>query len=135
MSAKDLPRDAAVQLLATNFRLAVHGLSAMYAETLATAVLEQAYGWRDRERELKRDRAQWRREHRFHEAREQPAAGSRLLEPHDVLGVRADATDQEITAAYRAAARRVHPDAGGSHEAMAAVNAARDSMLRGREAA
>ena len=41
-----------------------------------------------------------------------------------VLGVRPDATDDEIEAAYRRLARRLHPDAGGSHEAFLRLAAA-----------
>ena len=44
---------------------------------------------------------------------------------YDVLGVREDAGAEEIRAAYLDLARRLHPDhAGGSDEAMQAVNAA-----------
>ena len=45
---------------------------------------------------------------------------------HDILGCSATANRAEIDAAWREAAKRAHPDAGGSHEDMAAVNAARD---------
>lgn len=37
-----------------------------------------------------------------------------------------------LVAAYRAAARRAHPDAGGDHDTMARLNAARDLLLNGR---
>lgn len=50
----------------------------------------------------------------------------------EVLGVSQDATTEAIEAAYRAAAKRRHPDAGGSTEAMAELNAARAEGLRGR---
>jgi hypothetical protein len=50
-------------------------------------------------------------------------------QPHEVLGVSEHATRDEINYAYRRLAQQVHPDAGGSHEAMARVNAARDAML------
>lgn len=45
----------------------------------------------------------------------------------------ADAAGELIHAGYRALARRAHPDTGGSHEAMLAVQAARewlDTVLR-----
>jgi curved DNA-binding protein CbpA len=35
-----------------------------------------------------------------------------MSDPHHVLGVPADATQEEITAAYHRLARRYHPDAG-----------------------
>lgn len=47
----------------------------------------------------------------------------------DVLGVSPGATAEEIEAAYRALARRAHPDAGGSPDEMAKINAARDRAL------
>lgn len=52
-----------------------------------------------------------------------------------VLGFNADKpgviTKERIEGAYRLAARAAHPDkAGGSHEAMAAVNRAREEALR-----
>lgn len=46
-----------------------------------------------------------------------------------VLGVPSTATRDEIQAAYRAAAKTAHPDAGGSDAAMAALNRARDEAL------
>jgi DnaJ-like protein len=54
--------------------------------------------------------------------------------PHEILGVRPDATRQEIDAAYRRKAKLFHPDApGGSDSAMVALNKARDT-LKGRAA-
>lgn len=38
-----------------------------------------------------------------------------------VLGVARDATEQQIRAAYRAKARVLHPDAGGTSEAFARI--------------
>ena len=35
------------------------------------------------------------------------------MTPYEVLGVRDDATPDEIRAAYRVAAKRLHPDASG----------------------
>lgn len=49
-----------------------------------------------------------------------------------VLGVREDATRVEILAAWRDLARTNHPDAGGSTDDMARINAARDKALRAR---
>jgi hypothetical protein len=43
---------------------------------------------------------------------------------YDVLGVPADATQAEVRAAYRAAARDHHPDAGGDAARMRALNVA-----------
>jgi hypothetical protein len=48
---------------------------------------------------------------------------------HVVLGVKPHATADEINAAYRTKARSAHPDTGGSHAAMAELNAARDEGL------
>jgi hypothetical protein len=47
---------------------------------------------------------------------------------YKVLGVRSDASRQEIDRAYRNAARRCHPDGGGSEEEMKSLNEARDVL-------
>jgi curved DNA-binding protein CbpA len=47
----------------------------------------------------------------------------------EVLGVDRSAGRAEIVAAYRDKAKRAHPDAGGSHEAMTALVRARDQAL------
>lgn len=52
----------------------------------------------------------------------------------DVLGVPPTATAEQIELAYRQAARKAHPDAGGSTEAMARLNAARDRAFKERAA-
>lgn len=48
----------------------------------------------------------------------------------DILGVPATGPRSAIEAAYRDKARAAHPDAGGSSEAMASLNAARDAALQ-----
>jgi hypothetical protein len=47
-----------------------------------------------------------------------------------VLGLKGTATAAEIEAAYRALAKIRHPDAGGSQQAMAELNAARDEAMK-----
>lgn len=46
-----------------------------------------------------------------------------------VLGVNSKASREEIDTAYRRLAHEHHPDRGGSHDAMARINAARDQAL------
>jgi hypothetical protein len=53
--------------------------------------------------------------------------------PHQVLGVDADAGDQEVRAAYRDLAKDVHPNRGGDRDAFERINDARDAMLGGGE--
>jgi DnaJ domain len=58
------------------------------------------------------------------------------VDPYSLLGVRAGAPAREIAAAYRAQAKRWHPDRGGGEEAarrMAEINAAYD-LLRAESA-
>lgn len=47
-----------------------------------------------------------------------------------VLGIKAEATPSQINEAYRRLARERHPDQGGSDDAMAELNMARDQALR-----
>lgn len=54
--------------------------------------------------------------------------------PAQVLGLDVPGrfyTREEIVAAHRDLAKKVHPDSGGSADEMAALNAARDAMLGG----
>lgn len=62
------------------------------------------------------------------------AAGGAMnaAEAGAVLGVAPGAGEAEIRAAYRRAMRAAHPDAGGSTERAARVNAARNVLLRRR---
>jgi curved DNA-binding protein CbpA len=48
---------------------------------------------------------------------------------HAILGLRRDAGADEIRAAYRTAAKRAHPDQGGSSEAFQLVRTAADVLL------
>ena len=64
---------------------------------------------------------------------EQAFAGYQALPAHEmpeawwsVLGVAPEVTLDTVETAYRTLARAAHPDAGGSHERMARLNAARD---------
>jgi hypothetical protein len=59
----------------------------------------------------------------------QLAGPAKERDPWEVLGLRPDASRDEIDAMYRVKARSVHPDAGGSNEAMAELNAAREQAL------
>ncbi len=52
------------------------------------------------------------------------------VSPWAVLGVSADADLEELAAARRRLAMAVHPDRGGDHGAMQAVNAAYDEAVR-----
>lgn len=47
----------------------------------------------------------------------------------ELLGVNQDSPREAIEAAYKSKAKAAHPDLGGSHEAMAALNAARAEGL------
>jgi len=49
-------------------------------------------------------------------------------DPYAVLGVPRGASDADIHAAYRAAVRRTHPDAGGSAQAFEAVQDAYEAL-------
>lgn len=57
-----------------------------------------------------------------------PAAGARAW--HEVLGVPPNASRLDIERAYREKAKTSHPDAGGTQEAMADLNKAREEALK-----
>lgn len=59
----------------------------------------------------------------------QLAAPKAERDPYEVLGLRPGATAEEINGIWRIKSRSAHPDAGGSNEAMAELNAARDALL------
>ncbi len=50
------------------------------------------------------------------------------FDPFTILGVKMDATQEEVTKAYHDKAHAVHPDKGGSHQDMAKVNAAFEAI-------
>jgi hypothetical protein len=53
------------------------------------------------------------------------------MDPHEVLGIADDATPEDAAAAFRALAKRWHPDRGGgkaAEERMAQINAAYDLL-------
>ena len=52
-------------------------------------------------------------------------------DPYETLGLRPGASREDIEAMYRARAKLVHPDHGGSDEAMAELNAARERLIDG----
>ncbi len=59
----------------------------------------------------------------------QLAAPEQTRDPFEVLGLRPDAPVGLIDAAYKTLAKGAHPDKGGSEEAMAELNEARDLAL------
>jgi len=61
-----------------------------------------------------------------------PASGGRmsLSEARAILGVEADATHDEVKAAYTRLMRMAHPDKGGTSGLASQLNAARDRLLR-----
>jgi curved DNA-binding protein CbpA len=58
------------------------------------------------------------------------AGASEEARARSVLGVGANASKGDIERAYRGQMKRAHPDRGGSVERAAALNAARDVLLR-----
>lgn len=60
-----------------------------------------------------------------------PPSESRTAPWHEVLGVSPSASAAEIKAAFRLKAKAAHPDVGGSHEAMSALEAAKQAALVG----
>ncbi|TRO95598.1 hypothetical protein FKB34_08305 [Glycocaulis profundi] len=57
------------------------------------------------------------------------AGAMTVKEALDVLGLKPDATDDEIHAAYRELMKKVHPDTGGTNALAARVRQARDTLL------
>ncbi len=134
--APDMPQPAAVTLLIAAMRAAVPGLDASLAKALAEATLRTAVLTRnqgDAVRERRKAQASDDRRERAHWSAQDAGGRSgapRPSTPWEVLGVPLDASVELINIAWRSKARAAHPDAGGSHEQMSALNAARDTMLR-----
>lgn len=61
-----------------------------------------------------------------------PAANNKIgdAEARSILGVGAEASDEEIRAAYSRLMRMAHPDKGGTSGLAAQLNAARDRLLK-----
>jgi hypothetical protein len=60
----------------------------------------------------------------------EPVGGMSAAEARSILGVGAEATPQEIKAAYARLMQRAHPDKGGTTGLAAQLNAARDRLLK-----
>jgi DnaJ-domain-containing protein 1 len=58
------------------------------------------------------------------------AEGLSDAEARSILGVSADATTQDIAAAWRRLMARAHPDQGGTEGLAAKLNAAKDRLLK-----
>lgn len=58
-------------------------------------------------------------------------APAKYRDPYEILGVRSDAPMDIIDAAYRAQAKRLHPDVGGDPAAMQALNEAYERIKQG----
>jgi hypothetical protein len=52
------------------------------------------------------------------------------MNPYQILGVSPHSSLAQLKSAYRHAAANHHPDCGGSHEAMVAINAAYEQLTR-----
>ncbi len=55
--------------------------------------------------------------------------GGMVTNPYEILGVRRDATDDQVKAAYRRRAKTTHPDSGGDADAFSRVQKAYELLL------
>jgi len=79
-----------------------------------------------------RRRRQWQAEH---DRRTEVLSGEMsIAQACEILGINAEATEQEIRAPYSRLMKRVHPDLGGSAYFSKELNAARDVLLKLRSA-
>ena len=65
-------------------------------------------------------------------ARPGPPDGMSVNQAAEILGVPAEASDEEITAAHRRLIQKLHTDRGGTDYLAALINEARDTLLSGR---
>jgi curved DNA-binding protein CbpA len=56
-------------------------------------------------------------------------SGGTVTNPYEILGVRRDASDDQIKSAYRRRAKTTHPDSGGAPEAFSRVRKAYELLL------
>lgn len=70
---------------------------------------------------------------RFRRVAEMLAGGQARAAARQVLGVSADATADEIKAAYRQLAKQHHPDAGGDAEQFARISTAYEALIGGAQ--
>lgn len=56
-------------------------------------------------------------------------SGGTVTNPYEILGVRRDASDDQIKSAYRRRAKTTHPDSGGAPEAFSRVQKAYELLL------
>lgn len=94
----------------------------------AQRLLEQRYKEElHRRREAEAQAAEWRRKAQAAQQAKTPPD-----DPYRVLGVTKEAPDFVVKAAYKAAAKRVHEDKGGSQAAMSRLNQAMEIIRRRR---
>ena len=57
-----------------------------------------------------------------------------IEEAYEILGITADASNEEVDQAYKELIRKNHPDLGGSEYIAKKINAAREYIIKDREA-
>ena len=67
-----------------------------------------------------------------HSARPSPPDSMSVNQAAEILGVPAEASDEEITAAHRRLIQKLHTDRGGTDYLAALINEARDTLLSDR---
>jgi hypothetical protein len=82
------------------------------------------------QQQTSQESAAWER--RAREAEAAQATQQSRVDPYTILGVTANAPDFVVKAAYKAAAKRTHADAGGTDAAMVRLNNAMAEITRRR---